>query len=201
MGNDPKNDIFRTVAVGDCKFPAKGTQIVGRIQNIGVNEGTGEIKESGVAFHAEILKGLLLGSKVEAETTLVIDEPLQESLRTLQEKNHLASAATLIQSCNYFYKREFKREYEKFYELSNGSNLRICRELKDHVDRIPDSNTNRFLMRIGRWSQVEFVTLEPNFRSPKTPKDKGWGNTRTVFDLDGTYAPLGWCECSLVEVD
>lgn len=199
MGNDPKNDIFRTVALGDCKFPAKGTQIVGRLQNIGINEATGETKESGVAFHAEILKGLFMGSDAVGEGTLVIDEPLQMSLDTLQKNHHLASVPSLVKSCNYFYKREFNREYERFYQQANGSNLRICKDLKEYIDNFPETDTNRFLLRIGRWSQVEFVTFEPNFRSPKTPKDKGWGNTRTVFDFDGSYVPLGWCECSLVE--
>ena len=31
-------------------------------------------------------------------------------------------------------------------------------------------------------------------RGPK----KSYGKTRTVFDYDGQYIPLGWCKCTII---
>ena len=74
-------------------------------------------------------------------------------------------------------------------------------ELKKIIDAIPDDSENEFLLRIGHWSQVEFVTLEENFRNPKTPVRKGkvmpYGTSRIVLNYNGQYLPMGWCKCTV----
>ena len=69
-----------------------------------------------------------------------------------------------------------------------------------------NKNDNSFVIRVGRWSQVEFVTFGSDFRSPKTSpgkggKPKGWGGTRTLFDYNGQYLPMGWCKCTIKPLD
>ena len=62
---------------------------------------------------------------------------------------------------------------------------------------------NTFIVRVGRFSQLEFVTMEESFRAYWDTKKKSIkqnGETRTVFDYDGQYIPLGWCKCKVEEV-
>ncbi len=108
----------------------------------------------------------------------------------------------IIKSCNNFYLRTFEEDYKKFYKEAVDkvdSITQLYKELKD----IASSQTNSFIIKVGRWSQVEYVTYGNDLRDPKTPKRKGkimpWGTTRWVFDNDGQYLPLGWCKCTIEE--
>ena len=214
MSSNEKNDPFRTVLIEDTVFEPKNTQLVGLLKNISASND--ELIPLQLQLQAEVLRGTLIGGSAKAHTHLIIDEGLQRaSIAENKGKKNKAfrfnkaiSMGDLAKACNYFFMREFKNEYGAFYRDSEDR-IAIIKKLKDELDKIDarkDTVSNAagcFMIRVGRWSQVEFVTLEKNFRQPKVPmkggKSRESGTTRTVFDYDGEYVPLGWCKCTYSE--
>ena len=113
------------------------------------------------------------------------------------------SAEEIVKSCNEFFEEQFYHEFNKFYEDAIDNSCSLINKLDEIITDIKNKNDNSFIIRVGRWSQVEFVTFGSDFRSPKTSKDKktgkpkGWGGTRTLFDYNGQYLPMGWCKCTI----
>jgi CRISPR-associated protein Csm5 len=107
----------------------------------------------------------------------------------------------IVEACNSFYRDEFNSEYEKFYKNIVDGTTGIIEELRKKLEAASQEK-NQFVLRLGRWSQVEFVTHDENFRKPDTKRhdrDMGWGNTRTVFSYKGQFVPMGWCVMTIKE--
>jgi CRISPR-associated protein Csm5 len=200
--NDTKNDPFRALSVGDCGFSASNTQLVGLLKNISVAKFTGELTAlKKLQIQAEVIKGVLLGGKASADMTVTIDADLQKTPfagRRNEEPGKLMalSVKRIMAACNTFYLAAFLNEYRTFYQNAMDDTVKSIVALKSLLEDAVKQE-NQCIIRVGRWIQVEFVTLDENLRKPKTPnirgKQLGFGNTRTVFDYDGQYIPLGWC--------
>jgi len=204
---DAKNDPLRAVSLCDCSFETDDTQLVGELYLVPAKQ-TGKLVPKRLITQAEVLRGELLEGKAEAELCITINKKLQEMPFSLKKEDQPKPMKKITfddihKSCNDFYWGEFQDEYNKFYkELYDGSEKLII-DLKDKLEAAVKTE-GQFIIRVGRWSQVEFVTFEENFRKPLTKKDKygkplGYGGTRTLFDYDGKYAPLGWCILTLKE--
>lgn len=196
--SDAKNDPFRAIQIADCSFPAKNSQVVGELYNVSLNQNNERLEPLGIQILAEAIKGFLMGESEKAETTLLIDTDL---LRTNQIKKKI-SAQEIAISCNEFFEQQFYCEFKKFYEAAFDDSCNLIDKLSDIIAEIKEKNDNSFVVRVGRWSQVEFVTFGTDFRRPKTPKGKNgkpksWGGTRTLFDYNGQYLPMGWCKCTV----
>lgn len=200
--DDAKNDPLRAVSIPDCSFHPKGTQLVGGLKLVYFSEQAETLEPLGTQIQAEVIRGKLLGGNVSPELCISVNDKLQKAnlaQRRDDKPKYLKniSLEDIHASCNWFYWREFEREYEKFYKnVSDGSEEMIV-GLKNGLEKARDT-PGQFIVRVGRWSQVEFVTLEENFRKPDTKKDRsgrplGSGKTRTLFDYDGKYVPMGWC--------
>ncbi len=201
LGNysDAKADPFRMLEIADCRFEAKDTQCIGLLKNIALHKAAEELTSNNIQLIAEVLMGTLL--KQQANITGITQLRINEAL--LKEKGVAAEIKKddIITACNYFYEREFNSEYEKFYApVSHCAECTYIEKLKDVITEIARSD-NSFIVRIGHWSQVEFVTYGSNFRNPKTPTRNGkqmpYGTTRTVFEYNDAYIPLGWCKCTI----
>ncbi len=197
--NNAQKDPFRCVEISDAEFTAKD-QLVGLMKNISTDTRTDELKPiKKLQMIAEVVPGFLTNAySPKTEANLRINESLQKGNPAIHKK---ISADYIIKACNFFYKRIFKNEYEKFYRDASEHTDRIVK-LKSEFGNLKE---NQFILRVGRWSQVEFVTFGNDFRNPVTPKDKktgepkSYGETRIVFDYDGDYLPLGWCKCTLTK--
>jgi len=194
---DPKDDPLRCVAVGDCPFPVKDTQLVGLMKNISVDR-TGEdiFPIEKLQIQAEILRGRLLGGKAKGDFSLTLDLELPNQIvRGERQIQKPVSLEEIVTACNGFYLSAFEEEYEKFYQNALEG-AEIPGQLRKALGEVRGQK-DRFVLRLGRWSQVESMTYTGDFRRPKTPprgdRSGSWGGTRTVFDYDGRYAPLGWC--------
>lgn len=204
---DPKNDPFRTVLIEDTVFEPKNTQLVGLLKNISASND--ELIPLQLQLQAEVLRGTLIGGSAKAYTHLIIDEGLQRaSIAENKGKENQAfrfnkaiSMGDIAAACNIFFWDEFDSEYKKFYKNA-ASGTDIIVNLRTQLDAA-SSTKGSFIVRVGRWSQIEFVTFEEAFRQPKVPMKGGKlresGTTRTVFDYDGEYVPLGWCKCTYSE--
>ena len=202
---DAKNDPFRALQFGDCVFDGRGTQIVGALKNIKTDR-SGEVVEHNTSqILAEAIKGYFMHNGTDAnlagEARFALDVDLAEE-KAVSKK---ITIQDIVNNCNDFYWREFKTEYEKFYKNACGSECDAITKLHKELKAVAEDaqKQNEFIIRVGRWSQVEFVTFDENFRSPKTRRGKDgkplpYGKTRTVFNYDGLYLPLGWCKCSFV---
>ncbi|MCM1322151.1 MAG: type III-A CRISPR-associated RAMP protein Csm5 [Bacteroides sp.] len=194
-GNYAQKDPFRCLEFTDCKFSSKA-QIVGCIKNIKIDRLTKELTETGMQIIAEAIPCSLLGGKYSAEFSLRINTDLQNA--DFGEKFHInkkINIRDIIDSCNFFFKKQFDEEYKTFYRNA-VEHVEKIDSLKKIIDKIivPDADTgNQFIIRLGRWSQVEFVTFGNDFRNPKTP----YGKTRSVLNDDGQYIPMGWCKCTV----
>ena len=81
-------------------------------------------------------------------------------------------------------------EHDKFYMGSS---------LSEYSQALLNENftENEFIIRVGRHSGVESVTLD-EYRNPQPPgKVKSWGNTRNI--ADGFY-PMGWIKMRYEEL-
>lgn len=214
---DAKEDPFRCVEIADCKFNAKNSQIVGVLKNIKSSKGS-EIykpteKAASMQIQAEVIKGRMTGSCESGETILRINSDLQLCNRPasrhgtqdrqdsvpLRQITKSISAEEIIAGCNTFYLTQLEKEYEKFYKESDDSEYASIPRLYKTLTEIARADSDSFIMRVGRWSQVEFVTFGSDFRCPKVREGRGYGDTRTVFNYDGQYLPMGWCKCTLTE--
>ena len=203
LGNysDAKNDPFRAVEISDCSFKSKNTQIVGMLKSLSLNKQSGDLfVGNSIKIRAEALKGYFMDNpNVAGDAILRINTDLQKVKDGVKKA---LSVNKIIDSCNYFFWREFENEYEKFYSNAT-TNCDLIKKLYEELKKCKEAD-NQFIIRVGHWSQVEFVTLEERLRSPKTRMVKGRelpsGTTRTVFDYDGQYLPLGWCKCRLEKI-
>lgn len=195
---DAKTDPFRCLSISDCTIPAKkGSQLVGCLKNAAVNNHTEVLDVLGkqMQIQAEVIRGVLSGCKNIGDSILQIDEDL---FRANSNINKLITMEEIQNACNTFYYDELENEIEKFYKYESENT-----ELISDLEKLLLTTTktdNSFILRVGRWSQVEFVTLKEPFRHPKVPRDKGYGGTRTVFNYDGQYLPMGWCKCTITEI-
>jgi CRISPR-associated protein Csm5 len=210
--SNERDDPFRAVLLSDCSFKATGTQLVGGLKIVKFDKHAETLEPVGTQIQAEVIKGELLGGKASAELIITIDTDLQAVPFQVKDRYHekqrelkrikTISFQDICNACNSFYWSEFRNEFKNYHyqDLYDGSEAIIV-ELKKRLEEAVNSKS-QFIIRVGRWSQVEFVTFEDKFRKPKTKKDKRgnplpWGTTRTLFDYDGKFVPMGWCVLSL----
>lgn len=182
--DDTDNKLFRSLAIADCEFSSEST-VVGTMQmhKYGKKE----------AEKMQILADVILGNCIEGrdfsgKTNFTLYENFREHL----------DFSLIKKKCNEFYLREFNEEYKKFYENKNGGEYNIIEWLKKQLEQKSKEN-NSFIIRLGRWSQVEFMTFQtrkPMTRKGKDGKPLPYGTTRTVFAYNGHFIPMGWCVCN-----
>ena len=198
--SDAKNDPFRAVQISDSFSKSSSfdnQQIVGLLKNVSYDESNEKLKAiEKLQIQAECISGTLTDSKTVLEGVISIDDDLF-SAKQISKK---ITMKEVIKSCNHFFFDEFCNEGRRFYPKETGD-TKLIDSLFEELSKITDCD-NSFIIRVGRWSQVEFVTFGSDFRNPKTPrgkdgKPKGWGGTRTLFDYNGQYLPMGWCKCTI----
>lgn len=199
--NDAKDDPFRCIEIADTVFPAK-MQIVGRVKNFGFSKWSDDLKEKSMQIVAEAVRGLLIDGDAKTQTTFSINTDLQKSQLDKFAIRKKITKKMIAESCNDFFISQFENEYKKFYAKQSDPAFRRIRDLKKIIDEVKMKNDeNEFVIRVGRWSQVEFVTLEkikkPKTRSNKNKKPFPYGTSRWLFEYNGNYVPFGWCKCRL----
>lgn len=188
LGNkDAKDDPFRAVQIGDCNFQNPLVQGVGTLQIIKRNRN--ELSEANsMQLQAEVILGKLASKDSNPQNfRIIIDEDLQAK----KQVSKSFSMEKIISECNYFYSSAFDMEYQTFYEDADSDKLDLIEKLKSKISETKDSKKS-FLIRLGRWSQKESVTLYD--------KNVDFGKSRTVFDFNGNYLPLGWCVCTVKDL-
>lgn len=192
---DAKTDPLRNLAISDCSFDySEISQFVGSVINIHKNPK----KQPGIPVYSEFISGKLTNKVQNGKSRILIDKDLFENNH---EINKYFSIENIITNCNNFFISAFDKEVQTFYEYETKE-TQLITDLQNELDKAINT-PNTFILRVGRWSQVEFVTID-GIRNPKTPIKKGekmpFGTSRFVLNYDGQYIPLGWCKCKVEEV-
>lgn len=176
-----KNDPFRGIKVTDGILPPEST-IVSQIRNV-TKDRSGNLQSSNIQLICEVTHSKVSGRLIEFESNLTIDSNLFST-------SYLSRAFTIQEvreACNSFYKDKLRMEHEKFYGTSSISDVSSSL-LNENIEK------DSFLIRLGRFSGVESVTID-NYRNPKPPGRKGiWGKSRNLVEMK---YPLGWTKIRL----
>ncbi len=196
--HDAKNDPFRALKVSDCPISGNNCQAVTEFVNYKNKRKEGP-DFSKMQIFSEIITGKLAGGDALGWLSLQIDKPLLEAPNPKNGPNFFPPTSKsltlkkLISACNNFYLNNLEKEIEKFYRLSSHKEMKAMAEKLNHLADEILNGENQCLIRVGRFSQVENVTLNEPHRNPKT--NKGYGNTRTITD---TFLPAGWVKLTFL---
>jgi CRISPR-associated protein Csm5 len=178
---DGKDDPFRAIKLSNVPLKHDVT-IVREVRNLSKKR-DGGLQANDIQMICETTHSRVSGKEVTFDTQISIDE-------TLIATRIFSKAFTLEQivtACREFYRDKMEKEHQKFYKNSSVSQW---------SQRLLDTplGGQAFLLRLGRFSGVESVTLD-NYRNPRPPGDKGWGSSRNL--AEGIY-PMGWIMATVV---
>jgi len=191
-------DPFRAVKVADAMIP-KGSTVFARVHNY---RPKAETKVAGFNMIYEFM--VSRAEPITFETIMKIDEKLfskmaQEYMKT--SRHVRLDLKSIINHINSFYKKAFEDEREKFWEQASGLSLGNSTLFIGAIESAFEnySGPDMCVLRVGRFSQVEFVTID-NFRKPIGRRGK-WGNSRMLVEIGRFLIPAGWLAIEFEEVD
>ncbi len=186
--SDARNDPLRALQISDCPIHGENSQAVSDFVNFKERRKRSQ-DFSRMSMMKEQMIGILCGGDAYGICQLTIDDALQKVDKPLEKWQPISwkfDLADIVSSCHEFYRENFLREYEKFYARSQYKELRTnAKMVLDEIEKI-DPEKNQCLIRLGRFSQVENVTLSDPYRKPWNKK--GYGATRTLTE---DFFPVG----------
>jgi len=179
---DGKDDPFRGIKIRDIALE-NGAVIIRDVKNAARKDG--KLQTNDMQIICEVSHSLISGKTIGFETELSFDEALFST-------HFLSKTLTMNlikESCLHFYKEKMEKDHEKFYKNSD-----VEKYSNQLLGTVLDRNS--FLLRVGRFSGVESITLD-NYRNPKPPGNKTvWGRSRNL--AEGKY-PMGWVKVTIDE--
>jgi CRISPR-associated protein Csm5 len=177
---DGKDDPFRAVKIRDTLLRSDEL-MVKEVKNVSRGR-NGGLKANQIQMICEVSQSQITGQTIGFDTEIIVDDALI-STRFLSTALGIEQ---IVESCRTFYRDKMEKEHNKFYRNSEVTTL---------SQQMLDAPLGRgtFLLRIGRFSGVESVTLD-NYRNPRAPGGKGWGSSRNL--AEGIY-PMGWVKITV----
>ncbi|MGR3220092.1 MAG: type III-A CRISPR-associated RAMP protein Csm5 [Candidatus Anammoxibacter sp.] len=174
---DAKNDPFRGIKISDAHLKNDST-IIREIKNVS-RRNDGDLQSNNIQIICEMTNSFITGTIVNFETDITFDDALFST-------NYLSKEITLeqvVKSCNSFYKDKLDDEHQKFFKNTEADQYSTM-----IINNVKTDN-NSFILRLGRFSGVESVTID-NYRNPRPPGNKTtWGTTRNIAEMK---YPMGW---------
>ena len=179
---DGKDDPFRGIKIRD-KILENDSTIIREIRNVSKKDG--RLQSNNMQIICEVSHSSLTGKTVEFETEVSFDD----ALFSTHFLSKILTREQIVKSCTDFYRDKMEKEHEKFYK-----NSEVEKYSKQLLSTTLDNNS--FLVRVGRFSGVESVTLD-NYRNPKPPGNKTmWGTSRNLAE---SRYPMGWIKVTVNE--
>lgn len=181
---NPKNDPLRGIKVRDVILDEKST-LIREVRNASKKRGA-LLETDSIAMACEVTHSLLTGRPLEFKVEALFDDLLYSTgfLSKSLSPHDIATA------CNQFYRPKMEDEHKKFYKKSVAE--AYSSEL---LSNTPGEKS--FLLRVGRFSGAESVTLD-TYRNPRPPGRKTtWGTSRNL--AEGKY-PMGWLMVTVTEI-
>ncbi len=190
---DARNDPFRAVRVTDCFFPEGINEIVGQVFNF-------KKDFAQMAIFQEQVLGELSEGNGTGICEISIDEHLQQIRQTVEYRGRRWSPLPIkvtiediVVTCNEFYIKNLKDEFDKFYRNSNHLDLKTVSEGLNRMVAAIDEKNMECLIRLGRFGHIENVTIEKHRR----PYSRKYGTSRTISER---RYPMGWVKVKFSEI-
>lgn len=144
----------------------------------------------------DVIRGSLLGSDSVFSGVLSLEE--DTSLV------HPLDIDTIVNDCNAFARATFDEEEEALISILRSREDKFEFDIYDKLAGVVrgQRKENEFLLRMGRFSQREYVTYSNDLRYVGHTRNENypqWGNTRTMMVDGHDLIPVGWCMCSIQE--
>lgn len=181
------DSVFKQLKISDVTGYADSTLLVEPLE-VRIKEGKTVTPKNKCEVMPSILLGKAERSVLHAKISL--GSPVNPSDRCLTLRGGKAwDWPALAKMVNEYYLKRFQKEKIKFYGLSNFAKAKPAIE---KLEAELQCSAGQMILRIGHYSQVEFVTVQDN--NPFTKKDKQkkllpYGTTRT---LANELFPFGW---------
>jgi len=192
-------DPFRSIRLSDAPLtPAHATHI----QQVQIlqrqdNSSSPPTSQIGILMFYEVTRSWVENypTPVTATGTLTVDTKLATHPTNRTKKWHfdhcisrLITAEQILTACNDFYLKRLKEEYNLHYrqrkQIADVVNQLIQRAEK------PDPANGESLIRLGRFSHVECITLTAPLRRAKGGKSRSLAVLQS--DNNQLLCPLGW---------
>ncbi|GAB4334700.1 MAG: type III-A CRISPR-associated RAMP protein Csm5 [Calditrichia bacterium] len=187
-----QEDPFRALHISDCELEAE--MAVSDFWNYAPRKDGGSPFNS-IQMFKEYTRGKLMESSPVGYCELHIDDRLQavsQKFFNWEPLKYKFDLVEVLNACTDFYRRNFEREFKKFYQHTPVPELqRNMERVLSEINRV-EPTAGECVVRVGRFSQVENVTLE-NFRKPQARNNR-WGTTRTITE---NYFPPGYVKITV----
>jgi len=185
-----KRDPFRMVKVYDMPLPT-GAIEVRLVRNVSTKVLTDSYAPEGIPMVYELAA---TGVKFEGEIDLLIEERdnINKLARDRDKIKREIDLDLILDACSEYYYDGMVEEYRHFNELSPKYYLGLEQAFRSLEE-------NEAIIRMGKFSQVEFMTLN-EFREPKTSINRpyeDYGKTRNLAD---GKIPMGWVKIGFYEI-
>ncbi|GAB4172028.1 MAG: type III-A CRISPR-associated RAMP protein Csm5 [Calditrichia bacterium] len=193
---DAKSDPFRAIQITDCEIFGNNTNSVSEFYNFKENRRGGDDLAQ-MQMIKEHITGSISGGDSQGEAVLTIHEELftfRNSLGRWEPLGVEIDIEFIMEHVFDFYMNNFKKEYDKFYKNSRN------KDIKTQADKIMgileeiEQHSEQLLLRVGRFSQVENVTVEKY----RQPDKRVYGTTR---NLSEEYLPAGLIKITVSELE
>lgn len=193
-----QRDPFRILCISDTESFSENSLIINQTFNYRNNAGLlnkFSIFNEYIKFENEssfilTINEKLLADRINNVPIDAVSKKSKEKNRNLINMRDLFTINTIKQACNDFYFNKLDNDYSEYFS-NNNQNLRIISK-NDIASKI-NRNANEFLIRIGRFSQFESMTLD-NLRENKNL------NSRMLTKFNDWYYPVGWAKIKFEEL-
>lgn len=181
---DLRADPFRAVRVSDAGLPDNATGI-DPVELFSLKPDRPATDPSGILMFYEMTYCALDDQIIEARGTLAVDERIGRTRGPGHRwdfeycVSRPLEAATILRACRAFYQPRLEAEAQRLSRAVPDA-APVCRELLARSQRLADNET---LIRLGRFSHIECITLAPPLRA------KPDGTSRCLAG----GLPMGWC--------
>lgn len=191
-GGGIEKDPFRFLKVSDLEVPPQHV----RLDRAALLAPSSSAQTKGIQMHFERLVSLLdSASPPVLDLSITIDQPEKEWHPAMKEYlQRFLEPAYLRSALNWHYRTRLLAEAEAkaFRDLSYG-------RLRDLLPDIVRQDSNAFILRLGRFSHFESLSVEGVRRTlNRRGKWVNAGSSRTYCGVDGSRKlPFGWVQLTL----
>lgn len=177
-----QNDPLRSLALTDAQFSGKGSRLVGAAFLYNAHNHTVE----SLQMMYEVLKGQCLTEQALVSTSILTIKP--ELQRVANFDWAIPDIQEIARRCNEFYGGLLEQEKADFYQNDKEKVFQGFNFVHQTMDAVRKAK-NEFMIRVGRHSQFEYMTLNGDRRCENRKYHKA---SRTLFKFKNAYYPMGW---------
>jgi len=193
-----QKDPFRALKISDTSFFDKDSTFITETKNH--CKGKNDFNQFNI-FAEYIMQGK------NAEFTLSIDEnhfkekysgimksTMQNDNRKDMEIRQLFDIKKIAKACNDFYFDKLDNDYRNYFNQISIIDNKIKIADKEKIKNEIHTNKNEFLIRLGRFSQFESITMDELRKDPSYPV------SINLVLYNREYYPAGWAKVTWEEL-